>query len=411
MTASTTGSGAAASPRKSPAIAASSGSGDDLPSAGVISSNAFLAAVRISSALGGGSGCGRGRGSARAAWRHPRSAPAWPSGPLARSCRSTARPRPAASGRSRADKCRGGGRVRGQDVDRERVGHRRIHQIVEGPHRLGVRVLGVQRIGVEAQPRQQGDAEHGQQRRTAPARGRRRRRTIVVERRRPAKADLGAFAARPEKADRRRQKGHGAQETRSASRPRRSARARRRRENRSAQRRETPPRWPPPRPGSGRRPAGRSRPSRRRGRGIPGASRDSARRTGSRNRPRCRQTGCRSRPRPGSGSRPPRRRTAGSASARAPASTGSGRSAATSAPPETATARSARCCRSGLSTAPLATLANSSSASATLPVMRTRASPDLTNSSLLAAARIAAVAAPPGSSAPLSSRGWASTNL
>ncbi len=51
-------------------------------------------------------------------------------------------------------------------------------------------------------------------------------------------------------------------------------------------------------------------------------------------------------------------------------------------------------------TAPWATLANSSSESATLPVMRTRASPALTNSSLLAAARIAAVAAPPGSSTP-----------
>ena len=56
-------------------------------------------------------------------------------------------------------------------------------------------------------------------------------------------------------------------------------------------------------------------------------------------------------------------------------------------------------------TAPFATLANSSSERATFPVMRTRAAPDLTNSSVFAAARIAAVAAPPGSSTPLSSLG------
>jgi len=47
-------------------------------------------------------------------------------------------------------------------------------------------------------------------------------------------------------------------------------------------------------------------------------------------------------------------------------------------------------------TAPSATEANSSSANATLPVIRTRASPGLTNSSRAAAARIAWVAAPPG---------------
>ena len=45
---------------------------------------------------------------------------------------------------------------------------------------------------------------------------------------------------------------------------------------------------------------------------------------------------------------------------------------------------------------PEETEANSSSANATLPVIRTRASPDLTNSSAAAVARIAWVAAPPG---------------
>ena len=47
-------------------------------------------------------------------------------------------------------------------------------------------------------------------------------------------------------------------------------------------------------------------------------------------------------------------------------------------------------------TAPSATEANSSSDNATLPVIRTRADPDLTNSSPAATARIASVAAPPG---------------
>ena len=45
-------------------------------------------------------------------------------------------------------------------------------------------------------------------------------------------------------------------------------------------------------------------------------------------------------------------------------------------------------------TAPWATEANSSSANATLPVIRARASPDLTNSSSAAASRIARVATP-----------------
>ncbi len=50
-------------------------------------------------------------------------------------------------------------------------------------------------------------------------------------------------------------------------------------------------------------------------------------------------------------------------------------------------------------TAPCATVANSSSARGTLPVIRTCARPDATNSSFAAAARRASVAAPPGSSA------------
>ena len=50
-------------------------------------------------------------------------------------------------------------------------------------------------------------------------------------------------------------------------------------------------------------------------------------------------------------------------------------------------------------TAPCATIANSSSASATLPVIRTRACPPATNSSLAAIARSASVAAPPGCNA------------
>ena len=50
-------------------------------------------------------------------------------------------------------------------------------------------------------------------------------------------------------------------------------------------------------------------------------------------------------------------------------------------------------------TAPLATEANSSSARATLPVIRTRATPDCTNGRVRAAARIASVAAPPGETA------------
>ena len=60
-------------------------------------------------------------------------------------------------------------------------------------------------------------------------------------------------------------------------------------------------------------------------------------------------------------------------------------------------------------TAPWATVANSSSASATEPVSRTRAWPAITNSCRAASARSAAVAAAPGSNAPKSCRGCAST--
>ena len=62
-------------------------------------------------------------------------------------------------------------------------------------------------------------------------------------------------------------------------------------------------------------------------------------------------------------------------------------------------------------TAPWATVANSSSARATWPVMRTRATPDCTKSSCAITARIACVAAPPGSSDPKSCFGCTSTNL
>ena len=62
-------------------------------------------------------------------------------------------------------------------------------------------------------------------------------------------------------------------------------------------------------------------------------------------------------------------------------------------------------------TAPCTTVANSSSASATWPVMRTRASPDFTNSSPAMTSRIASVASPPGCNAPKSSFGCTSTKV
>ncbi len=60
-------------------------------------------------------------------------------------------------------------------------------------------------------------------------------------------------------------------------------------------------------------------------------------------------------------------------------------------------------------TMPCATVANSSSASATEPVTRTRASPEATSGNPAISSRRRAAAAPPGCKAPKSSLGWTRT--
>ena len=101
-------------------------------------------------------------------------------------------------------------RVRGQDVDGERVGQRRIFEVVQSLHRFGMRVLGMQRVGVKAELWQQDGAqaaekaEPDQQRPTAAA-------DEFVERCRPAETDFGSLAVRSKQPDRGRKKGHGAE--------------------------------------------------------------------------------------------------------------------------------------------------------------------------------------------------------
>ena len=164
---------ARANPR---AIAASCGSGrDDLPSTGVSCASAFPAARRISSAPGGGSGLnGVSVDPSRVAASSICASLAFWSVGTKLSIDST----PATSGkRSRAAEARRRAQARRQESIVNGLRDRRVHQIVEGPHRLGVRVLGVQRVGVEAQPRQPGRSRATASTANAPSSGRRRRRT------------------------------------------------------------------------------------------------------------------------------------------------------------------------------------------------------------------------------------------
>ena len=161
-------------------------------------------------------------------------------------------------------------------------------------------------------------------------------------------------------------------------------------EKRSARTPGTRPTWPARRSGSARRRAARfpswPRPDRRSRIGT----RDSGPRTGSRSRPRYRRTARQSRPRRGSACRPRRRRTVTVSSRPRNSVIRIGMISR-----QVCTARNSHSVISTTlpirpSTAPSATEANSSSASATWPVIRTCASPDLTNSRSAMTARIAA---------------------
>ena len=90
--------------------------------------------------------------------------------------------------------------IRRQDVDGVGIGHRIVHQVMQRAHRLGIRVLGVQRIRVELQARRARErqrrqgGEYQQDRPPAPRNDR-------VERRRPRRTDLCRFASRAEQGD------------------------------------------------------------------------------------------------------------------------------------------------------------------------------------------------------------------
>ena len=279
-------------------------------------------------------------------------------------------------------RCRGG-RVRRQHVDAVRVGQRIVDQVAQRAHRLGVRVLAC-RSGSES------NASRGE---TASASDRQQAATTQdrlppahhhrIEPGRPGEADLRALrrggrntviaAGRKVIVQMKAISMPAPAISPSSATPMKAGRHEGQEAGRGRQRRDQDLRC---------RPAARSAASPRPGRDIRTGARGSAPRTGWRNRPRCRRTARRSRPTPGSACRP---RPSANSSVSISPSTSVSRIGTISR--QVCTARNSHSVISTTlpirpSTAPWATEANSSSASATCPVMRTRASPPCTNGKL-----------------------------
>ena len=87
-----------------------------------------------------------------------------------------------------------------------------VHQIAQCAHRLGIRVLRIQRIGIELQARSQPQAQAPPARRTPAGSTPCRPRQQCVDPAAPGEADLGVLARRPAQRDRRGQEGERAQE-------------------------------------------------------------------------------------------------------------------------------------------------------------------------------------------------------
>ena len=107
----------------------------------------------------------------------------------------------------------GGRHVRvDQDVDAVRIGDRIVHQVVQRAHRLGVRVLGVQRIGIERRAAARPRSPAPPTRRTTARIGRRCRATIGSNGASQAKPTTACLAARTAQRDDGRQEAQRADE-------------------------------------------------------------------------------------------------------------------------------------------------------------------------------------------------------
>ena len=97
-----------------------------------------------------------------------------------------------------------------KDIDAVRIAQRLVHQIAQRAHRLGVRTLRVQRIGIERESRGECKCQHNQcrepdQDRSVPVREQR------IGPASPGETDLGTLVARVAEGDRRGQEDHRAE--------------------------------------------------------------------------------------------------------------------------------------------------------------------------------------------------------